>query len=198
MANPIGSEYLYQNAVLKELARPSSERAMPSIETPAMDYAEGRSLADAAQVKLSSDVAFKKAALEQSDQEFAATLAERERQFMAKLLFAQDQLSTFSRQNDLANWVSVGNIAAQGVAGYVQGNRLAEQNKILQDIAKSYASLPQTVSLANAARANEWQTGVNQLPVSSPGNIPNQNNIFGAPISVDESLSPSTVLRKGR
>lgn len=134
-SNPYGSKYLHQTAVLKELARPSSERAIPSTEEPDMAYAEGRSKADAE----------------------GAQLAEQERRFMSSLLAAHDQLRIFSKQNDLATLIGVGNIAAQGVAGYQQHKAMAEQNETLRDIAATFAKLPGIVAAANAENRKAWE-----------------------------------------
>jgi hypothetical protein len=164
MANPIGSKYLYQNAVLKELARPSSELATPSLEAPAMEYAEGRSLAEAAEAKLAGDIALEKASMAESEREFTASLAEKQRQFMSNLLFGQEQLGEFSKNNDLATLIGIGNIATQGVAAYQQNSKMEEQNVLLQDIAKQYAALPDAVSKAAAAERKKWETEVNKTP----------------------------------
>lgn len=155
MANPTGSNYLYQTAVLKELGKPSSEQAIPSIETPATEYMQGRSLAEAAALKNQSDFDFNEAMLE-----------EKGRQFMQNLIFGQDQLREFARQNDLATMIGIGNIAVQGVAGYAQNERMAKQEEIQNDILETYKALPGTVSLANAARAKEWETGVGNKPLT--------------------------------
>jgi exonuclease VII small subunit len=134
MANSTGSGYLYQNAVLKELARPTSERAQVSLEAPAAEYAAGRAAADAAQQKLAADINYKQAALAESGREFNLKTDEMQREFMERLLFAKDQLSQFSKQNDIATIIGLGNMAVTGAQAWKTAGQLEKQEKMQQDV----------------------------------------------------------------
>lgn len=169
MANPTGSGYLYQNAVLREISRPSSERAQASIETPVTDYAEGKSTSDAQALKMSNDLNLKKDALIESERqfdlktgesrrEFDLKTGETERQLLENLLFAHDQLGKYSQQNDIATIIGAGNIALTAAQAYKTGETLEKQKEMTDAIINANKALPEIVSLANLARTTEFQT----------------------------------------
>ncbi|HAJ26092.1 MAG TPA: hypothetical protein DCG53_02405 [Syntrophus sp. (in: bacteria)] len=189
MANPTGSGYLFQNAVLREISRPSSERAQVSIEAPATDYAEGKSISDAQALSTSTDLNFKKAALAESgrqsdlktgesarqfglktgetDRQFNLKTGENERQLLENLLFAHDQLGTLSQQNDLATIIGVGNIALTGAQAYKTSETLKKQEEMTNAIIDTQKKLPETISLANLARTAEYKTFLDNLKATN-------------------------------
>ncbi len=130
MNNPTGSNYILQNAILREMAKPASEGANVSLEKPVLNYAVGKSVTNADDVR------------------FSQKLAQDEKQFLTELLSAHDKLSTWSKQNDLATLLAAATIPGQVMSMKKQSDSLDRQNEIYQQIIDS-----NKVSLAAATRA---------------------------------------------
>ena len=154
MANAIGSDYLYKNAVLKELSRPSQERAQVSIEAPATDYVAGRTASDAQIVSNASDIAFKEAALRQKSN-----------QFLNNILFAHDQLNQFSKNATLANLLGVGNLAVTGAKAYETKQAMEKQQKTVDEIMEMRRADSAAVKKAAADNIATFNTRQNQIKI---------------------------------
>lgn len=144
--NPAGSEYVLQNAILKNAALAAGTGTNASIEQPVVDYAAGKAASDADAVKAANDLNFKK------DQ-----MAQQEKQFLTQLLFAHDQLNTWSKQNDLATLLSAAAIPGQIVSMNNQSNSLDKQNALTKELIDSNKGNVNAVNLASAARTKEFQ-----------------------------------------
>ena len=161
--------YDLQKAVLKEAARPSSEKAVFSIEKPAADYAADRAAAD---TRTTIN---------------AQKLAQEEKQFLSRLLFAHDQLKTFSKQNDLATIIAAAGIPVQLAANKKMEDSANKQTQLIKEIIDSNKTNINTVNLANAAARKKTDDFINQQ-----NNLRNPPQLKNSPLP-DQSLAGAVV-----
>ena len=109
-------EYDLQKAILKEAAKPASEKAVFSIEKPVAEYAADRAAADTRTTINAQE------------------LAQHEKQFLTRLIFARNQLADFSRNNDLATLIAAGGIPVQLAANQQMKNSMDKQSAMTQEL----------------------------------------------------------------
>lgn len=128
--------YDLQNTILKEAARPSSEKSGLSIKEPAAKYAASRSAADTS--TLINDM----------------KLQQSEKQFLTNLMNAKEQLKTFAKQNNIATIIAAANIPITLAGSVQQMNRADEQDKTNRQIMDIYqANADKAMSAAKAEQA---------------------------------------------
>ncbi len=147
--NSPASDYNLQNAILKEMAKPSSAGSHINIEKPMTDAAATEANAAAQDVIASQ------------------RMAQNQKQFLARLFFAKDQLSTWSKQNDLATLISAAAIPAQVIGAKKQMDSVDRQNTLIADLIKGNAANAQAATDAAAERTAEFENRMTPADVST-------------------------------
>jgi hypothetical protein len=184
MSNSTGSDYIMQNAILKEAAKSEATGTNMSIEKPAVDYAAGKSASDADTLRFSSDLNFKKQQTAQS-----------EKQFLTQLLFAHDQLETWSKQNDLATLLSVAAIPGQLISMNNQSESLKKQdamNKEIMDIYKGIATAKAAAVASDTSDFNSWKAA-GQTPAELPALL-KLRDVAPAGFAGSKNYAPKTII----
>ena len=160
----INSEYGFNKAMLKELAKSNAEGGMPNMEEAATEYAANKATRDAAAVEASEHLAL--------DQ----------KKFMSNLQFARDQLSDYLKNNNVATLIAAVNVPVQGAAMMKQSERLVQQNATLKDITNIYAQ--NAANAVSAAKKNtaDWQARYTPQPQPQPN--------VELPVSLAQFINP--------
>jgi hypothetical protein len=117
------SDYMMQNAVLREIGNPTTGATNPQITEPLLRWAATKSQDNANTAK------------------FTQNLAQARKHFLTQMLNAREQLKTWEKQNNLATWITGATIPVQGVASYQQIKKADEAAAQTQQIIDSNKDL---------------------------------------------------------
>jgi hypothetical protein len=153
MAIPLDNRIGYERALLRAAAAPASVAAVPDIETPTVEFAQGQARGAVEGSALRSDVAFGKERLAKSSElaekrlttsselagkrltessrQFGLKLSESDREFQSRINLDRERLDSWATQNNWATAIAVANLGLEALT--IPGRLKAEKKRETQE-----------------------------------------------------------------
>jgi len=196
MAIPPNNRIGYERALLRAAAAPTSVAAVPDIETPTVEFAQGQARGAVEGAALRSDVAFGKERLAKSSElaekrlttsselaekrltessrQFGLKLSESDREFQAKRKLDMERLDSWAEQNSWTTAIAAANLGLEAftIPGRLKAERKREAME--QDVLDMWKKTDvdrdrATMDLRDAAAL--WRTEARRDAIRAPSNL---------------------------